>query len=102
MAAASPPRWTLNRQSQDPNTFPWLQEFDTWASRRHVHVDWVIHKHPDPPHHGWGMKLRLNGHLLDPVGQGDTKANAKINLVRQLENAEPAVFVSSLQALLDA
>ncbi|KAG8704950.1 hypothetical protein FRC09_003235 [Ceratobasidium sp. 395] len=95
-ATAPPSRWMLNPQRQDPNTFPWLQEFHTWVAKQHVHAEWVDPKRCSQ-HHLWSMKLKLNGHVLEPVGSGDTKQKAQINLIQQLENADPAVFTNPLR-----
>ncbi|KAG8704564.1 hypothetical protein FRC08_002173 [Ceratobasidium sp. 394] len=95
MATTPPRRYRLMREGEDPNQVPWLERFDTWANRQRAHPAWVLQEYPEPPR--WHATLRLNGHNVpNYVGRGDTVKNAKANLVRQLETADPPILTTPL------
>ncbi|KAG8680612.1 hypothetical protein FRC08_016152, partial [Ceratobasidium sp. 394] len=51
-------RYTLLR-GENPGLVPWLERFDTWASKQGARPSWVLHEHPVSPR--WHVTLQLNG-----------------------------------------
>ncbi|KAG8782282.1 hypothetical protein FRC12_020996 [Ceratobasidium sp. 428] len=79
----------------DPNIL-WLERLSTWSQRVGATLNWL----PESQHAGgWRVTLTssaVNGHVVpNHFGQGANAGNARVDLVRKLEVATPAIFVSA-------
>ncbi|QRV89845.1 hypothetical protein RhiJN_17863 [Ceratobasidium sp. AG-Ba] len=83
-----PRRWQLRRDEDGLGPVPWLERFFAWVDRVHVVVNWT-----DSSANGGVNGVIVAGY----TGHGTTIQGARINLVRQLEEAIDAVFSQFFQ-----
>ncbi|CAE7127654.1 unnamed protein product [Rhizoctonia solani] len=79
-------RYVLQK-SADGST-DWLEEIEVWSQRARKRLEWDIMKNET----GYTVRLTIDGSHVPVVGAGNSPRSAKVNLVQQVDRAEPAIL----------
>ncbi|KAG8716680.1 hypothetical protein FRC12_004885 [Ceratobasidium sp. 428] len=84
-------RYNLNlRGTQDDKQVNWLELFETWKQRARRTVIWSVQTGSDGR---YAARVEIDGaNVPNIVGYGQSPREAKINVVTQLDKAEPAIL----------
>ncbi|KAG8707622.1 hypothetical protein FRC08_000381, partial [Ceratobasidium sp. 394] len=81
-------RYTLCPPGLSYQEVNWLEQFETWKQRTRRSVVWDIQR----TNGQYAARVEIDGTVPNVVGIGRSSRDAKINLVIQLENSEPAIL----------
>ncbi|CAE7210764.1 unnamed protein product [Rhizoctonia solani] len=79
-------RYVLQKSADDSTD--WLEEIELWSQRTKKRLDWDIMRNET----GYTARLTIDGSNVPVVGAGNTPRSAKINVVQQVDRAEPAIL----------
>ncbi|CAE6508651.1 unnamed protein product [Rhizoctonia solani] len=73
-------------EDKSSSQIPWLERFATFLQRADAETRWDFEggEGVNP----WAVCLFINGHSLEFVGYGTSKKEAKVNLIKQLQDSD--------------